>query len=132
MATRSWIMGLCAVSLTIWNGAAQANEGAEAAAVPTLVALEPMQVPVIDHGAVVGRLEVRATWQAAEGDSEVEARLPSLRSALVAAVTDHARLIATPGQPIDPQALANRLQDDARGRGFKGELLVMEAVTRPA
>ncbi len=125
-------MGLCAVSLTIWNGAAHASEGGEAAAVPTLVALEPMQVPVIDHGTVVGRLVVRATWKAAEGDGEIEQRLPSLRSALIAAAIDHARLTATPGQPIDPQALADRLEGDARAEGFSGELLVLEAMTRPA
>ena len=132
MATRSWIMGLCAVSLTIWNGVARASEGGEPAAVPILVTLEPLQVPVIDHGTVVGRLEVRATWKASESDGEIEQRLPALRAALVAAASDYARLVATPGQPTDPQALADRLQDDARGQGFKGELLVMEAVTRSA
>lgn len=131
MATRSWIMGLSAVSLTIWNGVAQASEGADPAPVPTLIALEPMQVPVIDHGRVVGRLELRATWQAADGDEALEQRVPALRSTLVAAAIDHASLNATPGQPIDPQALAKRLQDEARAGGFKGALLVMEAVTRP-
>lgn len=132
--SRSWILGLSALSLTIWNSVAQASEGAKAAPAPTpeLVALEPMQVPVIDHGALVGRLEVRAMWKVAAGGKESAARqsLPALRAALLAAATDHARLTATPGQPVDPSALAERLATDASKQGFSGELLVLEAVTR--
>lgn len=130
--SRSLILGLCAVSLTIWNGVAKASEGTEPAAPPHLIALEPMQVPIIDHGALIGRLELRAMWKVAEGDGAeaAEQRLPSLRAALIGAASDHARLTATPGQPVDPKALAGRLQQDARQQGFSGELLVLEAVTR--
>lgn len=126
------ILGLSALSLTIWNGVAKASEGAEPAAAPVLVALEPIRLPIIDHGALVGRLEVRAMWKGADGEAaaEAEKRLPALRAALVAASSDHARLVATPGQAVDPQALARRLEANARKHGFSGELLVLEAVAR--
>jgi hypothetical protein len=130
--SRIWILGLCALSLTIWNGAAQASEGAEPATPPQLVALEPLRVPIVDHGAMVGRLELRAMWQARDGEDGAiaEQRLPALRAALVSAAADHARLAATPGQAVDPEALARRLESEAARRGFSGELLVLEAVTR--
>lgn len=126
------ILGLCALSLTIWNGAAQASEGVEAADPPVLVTLEPMQIPIIDHGVLVGRLEVRAMWKGANAEDAAgaEQRLPALRAALIAAASDHARLVATPGQAVDPQALSRRLEASAAHEGFSGELLVLEAMAR--
>jgi hypothetical protein len=81
---------------------------------------------------MVGRLELRAMWQARDSDSSAiaEQQLPALRAALIAAAADHARLAATPGQAVDPQALSRQLEAEAARRGFSGELLVLEAVTR--
>lgn len=124
------MMSLAAAALTIWNGAAKASEGMEAAADPQLVELDPLIVPIVEHGTVVGRLEVRAMWQAGGEAAQAEARLPQLRAALVEGAAEHARLVAAPGQAVDPAALASRLEKETKRAGFSGELLVLEAATR--
>lgn len=131
MTRRTTIMGLTAAALCVWNGAAKASEGMEAEPAPALVTLNPLLVPIVEHGALLGRLEVRAMWRLTDGQAEgAEQRLPQLRAALVEGAAEHARLVAAPGQAVDPAALADRLQQAAKRQGFSGELLVLEAVTR--
>ena len=81
MPSRIWILGVAAVALTIWNGAAQASEGGEPAPVPYLVDLQPLRIPIVEHGEVIGRLEVRAMWQAADEaeGATADRRLPQLQ-----------------------------------------------------
>lgn len=125
-------IGAAALSLIAWTGSARADDGPRAAPVPALTPLEPMAVPIVDHGEMLGRLELRAMWQSADAaDAETaQRRLPLLRAALVDAAAVHARLTATPGHPVDPDALAGRLEQAARAAGFSGELLVLQASAR--
>lgn len=125
-------MAAAAVALTVWNGAARADSGWREAPVPLLLPLEPITVPIVDHGELLGRMEVRAMWQESgeAPDPALQARLPLLRSALVEAAAEHARLIAAPGRPIDPASLSTSLETRARAAGFSGELLVLEASAR--
>lgn len=125
-------MAVAAVAIIAWNGAAHADGGQRAESLPALVPLEPIAVPIVDHGEMLGRLELRAMWRSEEADGSAlaQSRLPQLRAALVEAAADHARLVATPSRPIDPSALAASLGQAAGRAGFTGDLLVLEASAR--
>lgn len=114
------------------TGVAQADGGVRAAPEPSLITLEPIAVPIIDHGEMLGRMELRAMWQSADpaAAEAAEQGLPLLRAALVEAAATHARLAATPSHPVDPAALSERLEKAARSAGFSGELLVLQASAR--
>lgn len=125
-------MAAAAVALAAWNGVARASEGGAESEAPLLVPLEPMRMPIIDHGELLGRLEVRVMWRAT-GESDLaaaEQALPLLRAALVEGVGEHARLEATPSHAVDPKSLIKRLDRAASRAGFKGEALLLEAVSR--
>lgn len=125
-------IGAAAFLLAAWNGAARADGGLRAEPVPLLVALDPIAVPIIDHGEMLGRLELRAMWQSPDqaGADAAQARLPQLRAALVEASASHARLAAAPSRAVDPTALSDALEKAAQAAGFSGELLVLQASAR--
>jgi len=132
MPSRTLGMAIAAVGLTIWNGVAHADGGQREEPAPVLLPLEPITVPIIDHGELMGCLEVRAMWRLgdAEALAAAQERLPQLRAALVDGAAEHARLAAAPSRAVDPRALAGSMAAAARSGGFTGELLVLEASTR--
>lgn len=132
MPNRSLTMAAAATALIIWNTAARASEGVEAVAAPLLLPLEPMLVPIVDHGEMIGHLQLRASWQPNDEAARAlaEKSLPQLRAALLEGAADHARVEAAPSQAVDPESLARRLQASAVRNGFKGALLVLETQAR--
>lgn len=85
-----------------------ANEGAGAG--PALVPLAPLRVPIIDGARSAGSLSVTIVLEATDGAaaSRIEATLPVLRAASLAATLEFGRLYASPLLPVD----AGRLSAD--------------------
>lgn len=132
MPKRPLLLTALLSALLAGNGVAWADGGGRPAALPHLLTLAPIAVPIVDHGEVMGRLELRAMWRAADADAlaQAEAQAPLLRELLVEAVTEHARLDATPALAVDPRLLAERLRQAAQAEGFSGAPVILEARTR--
>ncbi|MGN6374402.1 MAG: hypothetical protein ACTHMG_02490 [Sphingomonas sp.] len=113
---RSWIP-LALPGLSLATAAAPAN-GAEAASsiAPPLVAAAPLDVPIVDAGAVIGRLTFTASFELADpaAAAMATAQAPQLRAATLAAALDFARLHASPYLPVDAQLLSDGLTRAAR------------------
>lgn len=120
-------------SVAAWTSVALADQGMRAEEPPLLLPLEPMVVPIVDHGEIVGQMALRAMWRAGDEEAlaKAENRLPQLRSALLTGASDHAALATVPSRPVDPSALSHRMETQARAVGLSGELLVLEASARP-
>ncbi len=132
MPKRPVFLTVLLTALLAGNGVAWADGGGRPAALPHLLTLAPIAVPIVDHGEVMGRLELRAMWRARDADAlaRAEAQAPLLRELLVEAATEHARIDAAPALAVDPRALAERLRQAAAAEGFTGVVVVLEARTR--
>ena len=126
-----WLAGASLVLVGATSAHAVADRPAPE---PALVPLAALAIPVVDHGAVKGVLHVRASLNTAdEGTADVlAARMPVLRARTLAGAGEFARLHAAPYRPVDVERLAASLRD-ALGPARQGaEVLILEAVVRPA
>lgn len=131
MQAKIWRLGLAALASVGIGGAAQALTDAPAPE-PRLLELDDVAVPIVDHGQIEGKLYLRAMFNlsADEAQETADARKPVLQAAVRAAASEHARLYATPSQAVDQVRLAKQLEAAARQVGAKGQVVILEAVSR--
>lgn len=98
------------------------------------VAVEPVAVPIVDAGRVVGRLDVTfMVMPGAVGPAELTRRMPVLRAAAVAALIDEASMEVSPRAPIDAARLAERLEHALHAAEPSAHaVLLIEVSARPA
>ena len=87
--------------------------GAKAASETAIVTLEPLAVAIVDNGQVTGQLRATLAVRGADADLLTE-RLPLLRSAVLAEMSEFGRLRAAPYEAVDAAALAQSLDRAAR------------------
>ena len=87
--------------------------GAKAASETAIVTLEPLAVAIVDNGQVTGQLRATLAVRGADADLLTE-RLPLLRSALLAEMSEFGRLRGAPYEAVDAAALAQSLDRAAR------------------
>lgn len=104
--------------------------GAEEAA-GSLLSPRPLAAPIIENGRIGGqlRVSVKLIPESASDAEEISARLPALQSALVAAVSEFARLNVSVFKPVNASRLRSYLVSQVRAKGFKvKDVLIMDVV----
>lgn len=98
---------------------------------PAVVTLAPMTAAIVDAGIVQGRLEVSLAVSGSD-PARLEEHLPLVRAAAFEALSDHARLHASPFSAVQAGLLAAQL-DRSVGRALPGSrVLLLKAAARPA
>jgi hypothetical protein len=98
-----------------------------------LVPLDPISVPIIDGDQVRGNLNIRIVLNAGNdaGEGELVHALPQVRSTLVGATSEYARLYASPYKPVDSSRLASDLKAAIKAHHPEiGEVLLVEVSAR--
>jgi hypothetical protein len=111
-----------------------ATEAPKIAIAPGMLIVAPIQVPIVDGGLVQGLLTVKLVLVSDAGDgAAVTAAEPRLRSALLSATGEFARLRASPYLPVDAAQLSADVSAAAR-RELKTvkRVLIVEVSARPA
>lgn len=113
-----------------------ATEGAKIPVAPGMLTIAPIQVPIVDGGHVQGLLTVKLVLDSDSdgGDgAAVTAAEPRLRSALLSATGEFARLRASPYIPVDATRLSAELSAAARRElPAVKRVLITEVSARPA
>lgn len=111
-----------------------ATEGAKIPVAPGMLTIAPIQVPIVDGGHVQGLLTVKLVLDSDGGDgAAVTAAEPRLRSALLSATGEFARLRASPYIPVDATRLSAELSAAARRElPAVKRVLITEVSARPA
>lgn len=133
MTAFTWRMSVAALALIAASGAARAV-GGEPAAEPAVVPLADIAVPIVDHGEVEGMLHIKAALNAGDDGTAAatEAALPMARAALLGAAAEQARLYASPQRAVDQVRLHAALAAAVRQSGIEADVLILQAVARPA
>ncbi|MET1754382.1 hypothetical protein ABVV53_02720 [Novosphingobium sp. RD2P27] len=121
------------------GGTVAATAGADktenAALEPHLVPMQEIAVPIIDGDRLDGTFRVKTFLAAddAEAAERIEAALPRLRSASLAAALEFSRLHASPFRPVDAEMLSKDLTEALQSEepGVT-RALVVEVVASPA
>lgn len=93
-----------------------------------LVAMDPLDVPIVEGDRSDGRLRLKLVLRAPDeaGAALLQEAMPALRETSLATASEFARLYATPFAPVDAQRLATDMATAlrARHRGIDTVLLV--------
>lgn len=103
---RPFILPLALVLMAASNGAAPAPDGA-------IKALAPMAVAIVDGGQIQGRLKVSLAVSGTD-EAVLEQNIPVVRAAAIGALSEHARLRATPYAPVNAEQLSHDLDHAVR------------------
>ncbi len=111
-----------------------ATEGPKIPVAPGMLTIAPIQVPIVDGGHVQGLLTVKLVLDSDGGDgAAVTAAEPRLRSALLSATGEFARLRASPYIPVDATRLSAEVSAAARRElPAVKRVLITEVSARPA
>ena len=111
-----------------------ATEAAKIPVAPGMLTIAPIQVPIVDGGHVQGLLTVKLVLDSDGGDgAAVTAAEPRLRSALLSATGEFARLRASPYIPVDATRLSAEVSAAARRElPAVKRVLITEVSARPA
>lgn len=99
----------------------------------TLVPAEALTVSIVDHGRVVGTLTARLSYAAADRSRATiaEEQMPRVRAACLAAMSEFARLRASPHDAVDVAGLKAAIDAAMRhGRLPVAEVLLLEVRAR--
>lgn len=111
-----------------------ATEGAKIPIAPGMLIVAPIQVPIVDGDHVQGLLTVKLVLDSDAVDvAAVTAAEPRLRSALLSATGEFARLRASPYIPVDAARLSAEVSAAMRREmPVVKRVLIVEVSARPA
>lgn len=103
---RPFILPLAVVLMAASNGAAPVPDAA-------FKSLAPVTVAIVDGGQIQGQLKVSLAVSGAD-QAALDRGVPLIRAAAISALSEHARLRATPYAPVNAEALSRDLDQSVR------------------
>lgn len=103
---RPFILPIALVLMAASNGAAPVPDAA-------FKALAPVTVAIVDGGQIQGQLKVSLAVSGAD-EAALDRGVPLIRAAAISALSEHARLRATPYAAVNAEALSRDLDKAVR------------------
>lgn len=103
---RPFILPIALVLMAASNGAAPPSDAA-------IKPLAPMAVAIVDSGQIQGQLKVSLAVSGAD-EASLDQNIPLIRAAAISALSEHARLRATPYAAVNAEALSRDLDQAVR------------------
>lgn len=122
---RPFLLPITLVLMAASNGAAPVPDAA-------IKRLAPLTVAIVDGGQIQGQLKVTLAVSGAD-EAALEEATPLVRAAAVSALSEHARLRASPYAAVNAEALSHDLDQAVRKAAPEvHEVLIEQLEARPA